>query len=57
MPPIESISSMNIIEGFFSLAIVNNSLINLSDSPAYFDIRSLADIEKKVESDAQAFAN
>jgi hypothetical protein len=49
---------MKIIDGFFSLAIANNYLINLSDSPTNFDIKSEEDTEKKVPSHsvAQAFA-
>lgn len=45
---IESTSSMNMIVGFDSLAILNNSLINLSDSPTNLDIKSAEDTEKNV---------
>lgn len=47
------------MEGFFSLATLNNVFIDFSDSPTYFDIKSEAEIEKKVASHsvAQAFAN
>lgn len=59
----ESISSINIIDGFFSLAIPNKVLINLdlmkyyfSDSPTYLEIRSEEDIEKNVPSASVAHA-
>jgi len=57
-PHIESISSMNIMDGFYSLAMVNRVLINFSLSPTYFEMRSAEDTEKKVPSAsvAQAFA-
>jgi hypothetical protein len=45
------------MDGRFSLAITKSSFTYLSDSPAYFDINSLADIEKKVDPLAQALAN
>lgn len=49
---------MKIIEGFFSLAILNKFLINFSDSPTYFEIKSAEEILKNVASHsvAQAFA-
>lgn len=49
---------MKIILGFFSLAILNNYLINFSDSPTYLEIKSAEEMEKKVASHsvAQAFA-
>ncbi len=49
---------MKMIEGFFSLAIANSYLINLSDSPTNFDIKSEDETEKNVPSHsvAQAFA-
>lgn len=55
---IESISSIKIILGFLLLAILNKHLINFSDSPTYFDIKSDELIEKNVASHsvAQAFA-
>lgn len=37
--------------------MLNNSLINFSESPEYLDSMSLAEIEKKVESLAHALAN
>mmetsp|Transcript_7540 Transcript_7540/g.670 ORF Transcript_7540/g.670 Transcript_7540/m.670 type:complete len:123 (-) Transcript_7540:569-937(-) len=40
-PPIESISSKNIIAAFFYLAILNISLTNLAPSPIYFYTNSL----------------
>lgn len=39
---------MNIIEGFFYLALVNSAFINFSLSPTYLLIRSEEDTEKKV---------
>ena len=58
LPVIESTSSMKIMDGFFSLAILNSVFIIFSLSPTHFEIRSAADIEKKVASHsvAQAFA-
>lgn len=47
---------MNIIDGFFYLAILNNALINFSDSPTYFEIKSDEDIEKNVPSASVAQA-
>jgi hypothetical protein len=47
---------MNIIVGLASLAIPNNSLINLSDSPTYFDIKSAEETEKNVPSHSVAQA-
>jgi hypothetical protein len=49
---------MNIIDGFFSLAISNSYLTSLSDSPCHLLTKSDEDIEKKVlsHSVAQAFA-
>ena len=44
------------IEGFFSLAISNKFLINFSDSPTHFEIKSEEEIEKKVASDSVAHA-
>ncbi len=54
----ESISSIKIIDGFFSWAILNKVFINLSDSPTYFEIKSEAETLKKVAShyEAHAFA-
>jgi len=52
----ESISSINIMEGFFSLARANNYLINFSDSPTHFDIKSDEEIEKNVPSASVAHA-
>jgi len=52
----ESISSIKMIAGFFSLAILNNYFINFSDSPTHFDIKSEDDIEKKVASHSVAHA-
>ncbi len=48
LPAILSISSMKIIDGFLYLAIVNNVLINFSDSPTHLLIKSEADTEKNV---------
>lgn len=48
-PAKESISSIKIIEGDFSWAIWNRLLISFSLSPTYLLIRSLLEIEKKVE--------
>lgn len=49
---------MKIIEGFFSLAILNNYLISFSLSPTNLEIKSAEEILKKVElhSVAQALA-
>lgn len=57
-PHIESISSMKIIDGFYSLAMEKSVLINFSLSPTYLEIKSADDTEKKVPSAsvAQAFA-
>ena len=57
-PHRESTSSMNIIEGFFSLAIVNSYLMSFSDSPIHLLTKSDELMEKKVPSHsvAQAFA-
>ena len=66
----ESISSINMIAGFLSLAIVKRVLINLynvlanniwitkyfSDSPTHFDIKSDEDIAKNVASASVAHA-
>ena len=54
----ESISSINIIAFFASLAIENKVFIDFADSPTYFEIKSDELTEKKVESAyvAQAFA-
>ena len=56
LPHIESISSINMIEGFFSRAIVNNYLMSLSDSPTYLEIRSDELTEMKVPSHSVAHA-
>ena len=57
-PHIESISSINIIEGFFSLAILKRLFIKRSDSPTNLEIKSDDETEKNVPSAsvAQAFA-
>ena len=55
-PHIESISSMKIIDGFYSLAILNRVLINFSLSPTYLEIRSAEDTEKNVPSASVAHA-
>ena len=55
-PHNESISSMKIIEGFFSLANVKSCLINFSDSPIHLLTRSDELIEKKVLSHSVAHA-
>lgn len=47
---------MKITEGFFSLAILNNVLINFSDSPTHFEMRSDEEIEKNVASHSVAQA-
>lgn len=49
LPPIESISSINIIVGAFFLAISNNSLTNLAPSPIYFYTSSPPDTLMKVQ--------
>jgi DNA-binding MurR/RpiR family transcriptional regulator len=48
VPNIESHSSINIIEGFFSLANPKRALIVFSASPTYFETISAAEILKKV---------
>jgi hypothetical protein len=55
---IASTSSIKIMLGLFSLAILKSVLINFSLSPTYFDIRSLLLMLKNVllHSVAQAFA-
>lgn len=52
----ESTSSMKIIEGFLSLAILNKALINFSDSPTYLEIKSAEEILKNVASHSVAQA-
>jgi len=47
-PHIESISSINIIDGFFYLAKLNNYFISFSESPTYLDIKSDEETEKNV---------
>ena len=47
---------MNMIEGFRSLAILKSYLINLSDSPTNFEIRSEEETEKNVPSHSVAQA-
>ena len=44
------------IDGFFSLAISNNVLINFSLSPTYLDTKSAEETEKNVESASVATA-
>lgn len=56
LPVIESTSSIKIMEGFFSLAILNRVLIIFSDSPTYLEIKSAAEIEKNVASHSVAQA-
>jgi hypothetical protein len=57
-PHIESISSINIIEGFFSLAKLNNDFISFSLYPTNLLIKSEEETEKNVPSAyvAHAFA-
>jgi hypothetical protein len=50
LPHIESTSSINIIDGFLSLAILNRVFINFSLYPTYLLIRSEDDTEKNVPS-------
>jgi hypothetical protein len=47
---------MKIIEGFFSLALLNKAFISFSLSPTYLLIRSEEDTEKKVPSASVAQA-
>jgi len=58
LPQIESISSMKIIEGLLSLAILNNYATSLSDSPSHLLTKSAELTEKNVPfaSVAQALA-
>jgi hypothetical protein len=56
LPHMESISSMKMIDGFLSLALLNNALINFSLSPTYLLIRSDEETEKKVPSASVAHA-
>lgn len=58
LPHMESTSSMKIIEGFFSLALLKRALINFSLYPTYLLIKSEEETEKKVPSAyvAHAFA-
>ena len=55
-PQRESTSSIKIMDGFLSLAILNSYLISFSDSPIHFDTRSEELIEKKVPSHSVAHA-
>ena len=55
-PHNESISSIKMIDGFFSLAMLNNCLISFSDSPIHLLTRSEELIEKKVPSHSVAQA-
>lgn len=57
-PHNESTSSINIIDGFCSLARVNSCFTNLSLSPIHLETKSEEETEKKVElaSVATAFA-
>lgn len=48
VPAKESTSSMNMIAGLFSLAIVKSCLTRRSDSPIHLLTRSDDDTEKKV---------
>lgn len=52
----ESTSSINMIEGFFSLPSVNRVLMSFSDSPTYLLFKSDADTEKNVPFDWEAQA-
>ena len=56
LPQSESTSSIKIIEGFFSLAILNKVLIRRSDSPIHLLTRSDELIEKNVPSHSVAQA-
>lgn len=47
-PNMESISSINIIEGCNNLAIVKSALTSFSLSPTYLETKEEALIEKKV---------
>lgn len=53
---IESISSMKIMAGLLSLAILKRAFISFSDSPTYFEMTSDEEIEKKVPSASVAQA-
>jgi hypothetical protein len=55
-PHNESTSSIKIILGFFSLAILNKVLINFSLSPTYLLIKSLEETLKKVPEHSVAHA-
>ena len=55
-PHIESISSIKMILGAFSLANLNSYFMCFSDSPTYFDIKSELDILKNVELHSVAHA-
>ena len=57
--PIASISSINIIDGEFFLAKLNNSLILFAPTPTYISIKSepLTEINDDLVSPANAFAN
>jgi hypothetical protein len=48
----ESISSMEMMLGFFILANLNSDLIKFSDSPCHLDTRSEAETEKNVKPSA-----
>ena len=56
LPVIESISSIKIIEGFFSLASLKRVFTSFSPSPTHFETKSAAEIEKKVASHSVAQA-
>ena len=56
LPQRESISSMKMMAGFFSLAISKSDFTRRSDSPIHFDIRSEELTEKKVASASVAHA-
>ena len=55
-PNIESHSSIKIIDGFYSLARLNNALIIFSVSPTYLLTKVAAEISKKVASASVAHA-
>jgi len=56
LPPIPSISSINTIQGWFSLAYLNNSLILLAPTPTYISMNSDALEYKKCDYDSVAVA-
>ena len=56
VPHMESISSMNMMDGLRSLAIANSYFMSRSLSPTNLEIKSLDETEKKVPSASVAHA-